>query len=200
MTCILKEMMKNYYFKIYVALHLLFIVCICTISTYDSYCEFYRLKKDSGFIKQVAKILNPNLVQIYGKISGCDAGYGFYAPNVRSSGIIILENAGVKYSPEFKSLEAGIRFSTFESTISNHLLENDTLVRNKSEDSLFRAYNDLLFKAIAVKLMNENKIESKNSVITYNLYENPSLKMYRGGVRKPVLQKLYQQELSLKTK
>lgn len=190
-------MKKMNYFKIFALLHLVFIICICTLSTYDSYCEFYKLKKDTVVLNQLGKLLRPKLIQYYSKISGCDAGYGFYAPNVRSTGIIIVENNQAHYSPTFKNLEAHIRFSTFENTISNYLLTNDTLTENRSLDSLSRAYNDLMFKAIAVKLLNEKKCESQNPVLTYNLYEYPSLAMYRKGERQALLQPLYQLELSL---
>lgn len=198
---ILNNIMKKNYFKIFVAFHIMFIICICTISTYSNYCTFYNLKKESVLINQMGKLLAPKLVQIYGKLSGCDSGYGFFAPNVRSAGIIILENNNVKYTPEFKNLEARIRFSTFESTISNHLLEQkDTLQTNSTTDSLMRAYNDLLFKAIAVKLINEKACESQTPTISYNIYDYPSLEMFRKGERQPSLQKLYQLELSLNNK
>ena len=186
--------MKNNYFRIFATLHIIFIICISSISAYNSYCEYYKIKKDSLIINQLSKILIPKFMQLYGRISGCDAGYGFFAPNVRSSGIVVLENNHVKYCPEFKSLEARIRFSTFESTISDHLLDN-TPIKDKTNDSLSTAYYDLLFKAIAVKLLNEKKCESLSPIITYNLYDFPSLEMYRKGERHNSLQKLYQLEL-----
>ena len=184
-------------FTIFAVLHIGFIICICSISAYNSYCEFYHFKKKNPVIRSLSGILKPKVIQFYGRLSGCDAGYGFFAPNVRSSGIIMLENDSNKYTPQFKSLEAKLRFSTFENLVSDHILQDES-TENKSTDSLINAYYDLLYKAIAVKLYNEKKCKNPSSVIGYDIYNAPSLAAYREGEKNASVERLYQLELTLK--
>ena len=183
------------FFKCYTFMHLSFLIIVCSVSAYTNYNEFYQLKKKSVLVDQLTKIFKPTIVSIYGRLSGCDASYGFFAPNVRSSGVIIVENNGKQYRPTFKSNEASIRFSSLESRISEPFFENID-EEKKTNDSLINAYYNLLFKAIAVKLLNEKKLKSYSTSVNYQLYDFPSLASFRKGEKKASLHALYHLNLT----
>ncbi len=178
------------------AIHFTLIVIACCLSAYKSYCEFYHFQKNTTVLNTVEKLLKPMPVQLYGDISACQYGFGFFAPNVKSGGCIVFENNTNIYTPEFYGKEAKNRFSVFECHISDFLLKDKaTLQKNKEQvlyDSLRIKYYNLIYKAISAKLFNQNKCVSKQSNIGFTLFEYPGLAEYRKNIRQRQIIKLYQ--------
>lgn len=190
-------MKKNKIFNIYTILHLVFIAGIAGISAYNSYCDFYKLKKNDTVKHVVSSVMGFKPLQWYGRITGCDAGYGFFAPNVRSSGRVSMENGNSRYVPHFRSREASLRFSTFESIISERLIRDKDTSITKEIDSLTNRYFDLLYKNIAAKIYNQQHLRYPKVVVSYHLFEPPTLAAYRKGKKGLEEIQLYRLELLL---
>lgn len=188
--------MKKTGFILFFTVHFAFVITACCLSAYKSYCDFYRLKKNTSVLCKVEKILSPKPIQVYGDLSACQYGFGFFAPNVKSGGCISFENDRNVFYPEFRNKEAKNRFSVFECQISDFLLDDKDSSKKNTEqllyDSLKMRYYNLIYKAISAKLYNQNNCTVKNSSIGFSIFEYPALKEYRQNIRKPQEIKLYQ--------
>jgi hypothetical protein len=169
--------------------HIGSIICICCYSAYDKYCRFYQVN-ENPVINKVNTALFSNIPVLgYGKFTGTGAGYGFFAPNIKSGGIIIGDCDGKKIEPVFKSFESMMRFSVLATRITDYLINttDTSVIRDRS---LKEKYYDLVFKSIAVKVYNQNQCQQGTSYLSYNIFEFPTLTAYRRGARYYRLQKI----------
>jgi hypothetical protein len=183
-------------------LHLVYLVGNSFTHTITSYFEFYRvLDRSKGFTYVLDKYqsgfskfngLTP--VQIYGKYSGFDMGYGFFAPNVLSSGDMVFEYKHKRLLPEVNSYEGNVRFSSVISRFIGHMVipkeEKDTTAvdprYNKPEYKIkFEKvcdiedqYYELVLKNIAAKVYAQYNCNDTMKVKLY-IYDFPSLASYR---------------------
>ena len=194
--------MKKYISLLPASVHFFFILCACTLSAYNNYCDYTGKKKDSKLIQAIRRITGYKAVKLYGDISASQYGFGFFAPNVRSSGCISLENNQQTYFPHFLSREAKNRFSVLENQISDFLLTAKTNPLKDSAaikyDSLKSRYYDLLYKSVAARLYSESKCKEKVSTISYTIFEYSRIKAQTEKNAGPEAITMYQQQLILK--
>ncbi len=124
----------------------------------------------------LSEIGQTKVIEIFGKISGTDCGYGFFAPNVRSNGILIVEGAGKKTTPLFQTHEAQLRFDGFVGDLINDIIPEKA---SSNQDSLTTKlqdrYNQLLLKNITLSTLQEQGIECDNASLTYAALNVPSI-------------------------
>jgi hypothetical protein len=185
---------KERIFNLWAFFHIGFIICICSYSAYDKYCRFYHIPEVNTVNKINAGLFSNIPMLCYGKFTGTGAGYGFFAPNIKSGIIILGDCDGKKTAPEFVNFEAMMRFSVLATRITDYLINtNDTSeIRDKS---LKEKYYDLVFKSIAVKTYNQNQCQGDTSYLSYNILEFPTLEAYRHGYRNYRLRKIKELKL-----
>jgi len=169
--------------------HITCIILVCSYSIYHKYCRFYKIK-ENGLVKNINTTLLFNVPMLYyGKFSGTESGYGFFAPNIKSGGIIAGDCDGKKIYARFNNFETAMRFSILSSRITDYLI-----TRTDSTDSLNinlkEKYYNLVFKNIAVKIYNQNRCRQDTLYMSYNIIAYPSLRQYRQGQRGYQLQKI----------
>jgi hypothetical protein len=157
--------------------HVGFIMLICSYSAYHKYCRFYKIS-ENALVKKVnaAAFFNKPML-CYGKITGTGTGYGFFAPNIKSSGIIMGDCDGKKIYPVFNSFESAMRFSVLSSRVTDYLTSSDepTGILDKE---LRDKYYGLIFKSIGVKIYNQNHCTQDTFFVSYNILDFPELKTY----------------------
>jgi hypothetical protein len=169
---------KKAAFNIWAKFQVAFIVLSGIYFAYGKYCHFYQLKENALFSKFYNSYFLNTTFNYYGKLTGAGAGYGFFAPNVRTSGLILGECGGKKIFPKFKSFESDLRFSALSAKITNNLLEGTDTIANKT---LKDRYINLIFKSIAVKIYNQNNCTQDTALISYNLMAFPTIPEYAAG-------------------
>jgi hypothetical protein len=176
-------------FKTWACFHIGFVVCVCSFSAYDKYCRFYQLNESRLVNKVNGTLLANKPMLVYGKFTGTGAGYGFFAPNIKSGGIIMGDCDGKKTGPVFNNFESVMRFSVLATRITDYLI-NTTDTSEIRDRSLKEKYYDLIFKSIAVKIYNQNQCLQDTSYLSYNIFEFPTLEAYRHGYRNYSLRKI----------
>jgi hypothetical protein len=176
-------------FNTWAVFHIVFIICTCSFSAYDKYCLFYQLKEVDAFKSGNKKLFFNAPMLYYGRFTGTGAGYGFFAPNIKSGGIILGDCDGNKIGANFNNFESMMRFSVMATRITDYIInKNDTSgIRDRS---LKERYYDLVFKSIAVKIYNQNQCLQDTSYLSYNIFDFPTLAAYRAGYRNYRLAKI----------
>ncbi len=130
----------------------------------------------------------------YGKFTGTSAGYGFFAPNIKSGGIILGDCDGNKIGASFENFESMMRFSVLATRVTDYLI--NTADKSEIADKPIKEkYYDLVFKSIAVKIYNQNQCMKDTSYLSYNIFEFPTLAAYRHGYRNYHLRKIKEIQL-----
>lgn len=154
-------------FAYFAFIHIFFLLLISTISTVEAYeksTSFVEneVTKRIGYTKTLlSKSTSIPIIQQYLSLSGIEAGYSFFAPNVASSYIlkttIYNRKNGKKeqdyFFPPFKTREGKNRYHTFLGSFQDRLkiLENDV---KKKKSNLFREskeygeYLDIYIKSV----------------------------------------------------
>lgn len=187
------EKHRDKIFTIWAKFHIVFIVLTSIYIVYDKYCSFYKYKESKLVNTAYAFTFLNTPFKYYGKLTGAGAAYGFFAPNVRTNGVIIGDCDGQKITGQFKNFEAMMRFSVLSSRISNNLIDDSG---EPSTKQLEDKYMNLLFKSIAVKIYNQNNCTQDTIRISYNLLAFPTLPEYAAGDRKYYLVKLKEVKLT----
>jgi hypothetical protein len=196
-------------FLYFALIHVFFLIVVSLASTIGSY------EKSSAFVKN--KFTNALLdtkvtlsrsfgtpgLQQYLSVSGIEAGYGFFAPNVASSYILKTtiyrrdNNAKVKeyFFPPFKTREGKNRYHTLLGSFQDRLkiLENDQKKKKSDlfkESNQFGEYLDIYIKSIGRFYYKEYDPDKYLVRCTLYLYDHPSLKQALSGNQEPVLVKL----------
>jgi hypothetical protein len=190
---------SNKVFYTWAWFHIGYIICICSYSAYDKYCKFYRLTESHAINKINTNVLINKPMVLYGKFTGTSMGYGFFAPNIKSGGIILGDCDGKKIGPVFANFEAMMRFSVLATRITDYLVNpaDSTGIR----DSAMRdKYYSLIFKSIAVKIYAQNHCARDTAYLSYNIFEFPTLAAYRLGARNYSLRKIKEVRLVKQSK
>jgi len=176
-------------FNTWAIFHIGFIILISSYSAYHKYCRFYKAKEEQ-LIKRVNNALLFNVPMLYyGKLTGTGTGYGFFAPNIKSAGIIMGDCDGKKIYPLFKNFETVMRFSVLSSKVTDYLITTNDAFALKDK-TLQDKYYSLVFKSIAVKIYNQNHCTQDTFYVSYNILEFPTLAAYRNGDRNYRFQKI----------
>jgi hypothetical protein len=142
------------------ALHLLFILLSNLYTSYDTYCAYYEVPKDSAFCKVVKASLGNKALCYYARYTGASTGFGYFAPNVKSPTSLNCLYRGEDIQPTFNSSEAALRYDN----LINALIENvngEKLPQHEWEKKIMltkQHYNELVFRNIASKLFSDNQL------------------------------------------
>lgn len=198
MTPILSKHKKSLLF-IFTIFHFTIITLATFLSGYSTAREYFN-DVDSARVdslepdlleKSIRKIVDAPGITPYAIISGIDAGYGFFAPNVASSYIIecaIKDNAGKiisrTYSPNLVTHEGRNRYETLVSDFQERL----KALEKPGEKSLYTRYLDIVLKSIGKNMYNQSNSDDKASAtVTLYLYDYPNLSDYIVGHHEPAL-------------
>ena len=189
---------KNLLYNTWAKLHIAFIVLVCCYSAYTKYCRFYKVKQNKAVIAAGSAVLYNTPMFVYGNVTGSGSGYGFFAPSIRSNGIIVGECNGQKIMPQFKSFEGAVRFNSLSTAITDYLLSGDEDSTVTGVNKTGVAYYDLILKSIGVNTYRQNNCTQDSFFISYNIISFPELKEYRNGDHEYSLVKVKEMKLKLK--
>lgn len=182
--------MKRNLFIVWSLIHLSIAFLFSAYWAYEKYCLFYS-KPLQNIIKKIAMTVSSNsVVRGYGEITEATSNFGFFAPNVKSTGFVAIECNGKVLLPKFQNAEARIRFSQLESKTTDYIV-NDY----KSSPVMENFYN-LMFRSVAIKIYNDNNCQSPRFTASYQLLEFPPLAAYKNGYKNYELVKIKELRLS----
>ncbi len=168
------------FFSIWATLHIGLIVISSSYFAFDKYCKYYGIKPETHLKKMFINVLGHYPARLYGRLSGATSSYGFFAPDVKSNGIIIGSCNGKKIEANFKTFEAGMRYNVLSSKITDYILKSQDSVGIENEQSS-KQFFDLAFKSVAVKIYNQNNCTQDTIFVSYNILAFPTLKDYALG-------------------
>jgi len=162
--------------------HIGFIILVCSYSTYHKYCRFYNVPENQAIKKTNMALFTGNVLTYYSRLSGTGAGYGFFAPQIKSTGLIIGDCDGNRIGARFKNFETMMRFNVMAGRVTDYLITKDD--GSPITDSVLKSkFYDLVFKSIAVKVYNQNQCSQDTLHLSYNIVNFPTLRQYRAGRR-----------------
>jgi hypothetical protein len=140
---------------------------------------------DAGKYKQSSALLSLPGIKQYTSVSGIDAGYGFFAPNVASSYILRFDvvnspdsTLSTIFIPPLKTKEGLLRYTKVMDLFQDRLqiLERAAPdLQNSQKDSLYTRYLDVLIKSIGRKLWPVTPQSNAHMTATLFRYNYPSL-------------------------
>ncbi|SFW79387.1 hypothetical protein SAMN05661012_04793 [Chitinophaga sancti] len=161
------------------AVHLLLIILINSISAYKAYHEFYHTPASSAIVQRLTPFVEARAVRYYGRYTGAETGYGFFGINVRSNGILIGECDGTPMTADFKSYETSLRFFSMANALTDDFIKPDA--HDSLPGGLLGEYNNLVFKNIAVTLYQQHGCMDSTVLLSYNVLQFPTLQAVRTG-------------------
>jgi hypothetical protein len=191
-------------YKLFFLLHLLVIACVSSYMSIDSYCAFYDQKVPSNvFVKGMRKTLESTAFEVYGKYTGAETGYGFYAPNVISGGFLEFTKNGERMKLPIHNYENSIRFMNLSTSFVQQALrslenrekrmeklaqaltagpdEMELILKEVDEiktNCLDSAFFDLLARNMSTKFMKDFASNDTLSV-KLKIYDYPTLADYK---------------------
>ena len=176
---------------IFFGLHIFLIALTSTYMSINSYYTFYDDKEmPVKVMKPLANVLFNKFTRAYSTYSGAETGYGFFAPNVMSSGMLYFSQNG---SPRYMSLrnqECLTRYMNMSGSFVFSALEEarDRQKKSKKHIPIVReqkgyayldsCYRDLLLKNISMRFMNGFKASDTLSV-KLNVFDYVTLADYK---------------------
>jgi hypothetical protein len=186
--------MKMY--KLAFLLHLVLIVLASVYMAIDSYSVLYKKENNGIVFKGLSKILNNRYFDIYGKYTGAETGYGYYAPNVMSSGVLAFEHRGKQYGVPMHNYENTIRYMNLCSMFLQKEIQRmdretkeelfskgqDIVLTNaiKKEGNIDSLYYDILLKNMSAKFMSRFGDNDTMSV-KLQVYDYPTLADFKAS-------------------
>jgi hypothetical protein len=196
-------------FIYFACVHVFALLIIAFITTVDSY------EKSTSFVKNsytktltnvkisFSKSVSIPIVTQYLALSGIEAGYGFFAPNVASAYIlktqVINKNTGRVekefFFPPFRTREGRNKYHTFLGSFQDRL----TILENKHKKKVSNVYReskeygeylDIYIKSIGRFYYKDYDPNVFMAHCTLYLYHHPSLEESISGRNNPVLIKL----------
>ncbi len=159
----------------WIVLHLLYITVVNSVSVYDSYRDFNKQPRSAAWARGLEAWLNKPALQVYGRYTGAETGYGFFGINVRSNGMLIGECNGTAITPDFHSFETSLRFFSMGNSLT------DDFIKPGAHTEMLSNYNDLVLKNIAVTLFQRHHCMDTGIAISYNMLDFPMLSAVRHG-------------------
>ncbi|MCW3465334.1 hypothetical protein [Chitinophaga nivalis] len=167
--------------------HFLLILLVSISSTIRGYTTLYHHPKGKEPLLTVARYCHvltttPGILQ-YISVSGIDAGYGYFAPNVASGYVVhfVLKDKNRQplydtYFPPFKNAESMIRYVALMGCFQDKL---PALQQENTCQSLYIRYLNTLIKSMGQSILARYQhIPADHLIATLYLYEYPSLKDY----------------------
>ncbi|MCW3463535.1 hypothetical protein [Chitinophaga nivalis] len=186
----------------WIIFHLLFIFVVNAVTVYSSYKEFHREPNTFPLALTLEKWLNSHPARYYGRYTGAETGYGFFGINVRSNGLLMGECAGEGITADFHSYETSLRFFSMGNALTDDLMKPGSLdsLHKNGADSMMSAYNQLVFRNIAVTLFQRHHCQDTTTSLSYNLLDFPTLAAVKiGAAPDYTLVKLITVDYSLRT-
>jgi len=163
----------------FVGFHLTAILLNSIGGTRGVHMRFYDLEETNTAFKFIHKTNSLPLFNYYGQVTGTNCGFGFFAPNVRSNSVLLVQGCKNKMTPTFNTHEGAQRFSGFFGDLINDLVPKENQNLNIKIDSLNKKYNELTLKNIALNVMRQNKVNCDYFQVTYTVLNFPSMKETR---------------------
>ncbi len=163
----------------FIVFHLTAILFNSIGGTRGVYMRFYDLEETSKVFKFIHKSNRSPLFDYYGRVSGSDCGFGYFAPNVRSNSVLAVQGCKNKLTPTFNTHEGGQRFDGFLGDLINDYVPKENQDMNIVIDSLNREYNSLALKNIALNVMRQNKVNCDYFQVTYTVLDFPTMAQTR---------------------
>lgn len=185
-------------YNIWAPLHIVFIVLICCHSTYSKYCRFNKIKQSKAVTATTGATLYNAPLMLYGYTTGAGTGYGFFAPSIRSNGVIMGECGGQPIMPKFNSFEGAVRFSSLATAVTDYLLNGNEDSTATGVNSTSIAYYDLILKSIGIAAYKQNHCTQDSFLISYNIINFPELADYRRGEHDYYFTRIKELKLKLK--
>lgn len=182
----MKKNNTNFFQLVLVGFILLVVLTICIKSTFDSYYEFYYPDKNYKapyLYRMTDEIAESKPVRVFCSYTGFDTGYGFYAPNVASSFVLvskIYDDQGQLLKEvnnlNFKAKESHVRFFSFQTMFLEKL--------DKKTDQKYNAYLDIIIKQIAGYILSQFPKGDAINTKLY-LYDYPRINEVKKGEIRP---------------
>jgi len=166
------------FITIFSVVHIAVIILVSINFSIDGYCRFYSKAKPKGYAYVQRLIGNP-WMEVYTKYTGAESGYGYFAPNVLSSGTFVFRYGNNIYYPALSNRENMIRYQNLASAFISHTVEDRSLhtPAERKADSVKNRYFDLILKNMSVRFMQQHKFQDTLHAKLL-LYEFPSLRQY----------------------
>jgi hypothetical protein len=140
--------------KTFMGLHLTVIILTALVSTYTSFVGFYDITPPE-YLQQIARLMAKPIafkpLALYASVAGTDTGYGFYAPNVKSEAMVLLEVEGNTFEPKLNSHEGNHMFNVLVGSMTNQIIEDaGKIAKSEKESSTEAKLNELILKNIGI--------------------------------------------------
>lgn len=157
-------------------------VCLFSMmSELEGYYSFYK-KEKPNIANRLQKFCEMEPINIFGKYTGFETGYGFFGPNVSSDFIFDIhvydENGKL-----MKTLDK-IPAKTKEGNLRLSCINNMFLDKLDEIDKKYDRYLDIIMEQIAKKIKKDQPKNYKVEMKMY-LYEYPSIKNFGKGDTTP---------------
>jgi hypothetical protein len=175
--------MKRKLFICLAAFHLLFIIISNLYTSYTSYCDYYEKPVDSSLRKCISIILGNQPLCYYAKYTGTSAGYGYFAPNVRSPTSLSCIYRGGNIGPELSSNEASLRYDNLVGALVENINAEKmpVLEQEKKAFETKKKYNELVLRNIAMKMFNDYQLPPDAVSMSLNFINHTPLADARAG-------------------
>jgi hypothetical protein len=170
--------------KYFFLLHLLLVILYNIVMTIDSYSKFSKDKSFNSISNNISKFTNLKMIKLYSRYTGSSTGFGFYAPNVLSSGFLSFTDEDKTYAFSFKNHENTIRYLSLNTVILQNALEamdRDTSKKTEINEILDKkyleidsVYTDIMLKNLTSHFYTDTNI-SKAINLKFLIYHYPSL-------------------------
>ncbi|MGK0365596.1 MAG: hypothetical protein ACI85O_002662 [Saprospiraceae bacterium] len=182
--------------KIFIGIHLSLVFFMAILSTYST-CKDYLEWKPPIFLenteKVVSNLLSRNIPKIYSFVSGCDAGYGFYAPNVRVGNTVMVEANGRGVELGLKTHEGHLMSNVLMGKMVNDMADKLSYSKEGKDTSFVDAIvklDELMLKNIGVYVIESQEIKCDDFDVHFCFLRINTLKEHRIGEASLDLQKV----------
>ncbi len=184
--------MKKKLFISFAIFHVLYILVANAGSAYFNYCEYYEKTVNAAVEKSYTTAINNKLCSYYSRYTGANTGFGYFAPNVRSAVSLTCRYKDTEdIEPVFKTREASLRYENLIGALIDHV-SLKSKPKEEWERKTFETqykYNELIFKNVAVNILNANKLPSAQLLMRLNYIDHVPLQEARKGT--PLDEKLH---------
>jgi hypothetical protein len=171
--------------KYFTIIHVFTLLITGIYTTSKMYYEYALPNEKTNKLNEFTKIYSNKYSLIYMRYTGTETGFGFFAPNVKSNGVLFGTLGNKNYSIDFNTNEGNSRLSSLFNAVTDKMLKEVVNDKDKKDD-LIDKINNLIVKNIAVKLKSNLKNNNSGEIFdfTYSLFEYPPLSMIKKGIKK----------------
>ena len=162
--------------KIFFFIHSFIIFSGGVVSTILAIQKYNDNENKQNFASKIRNFENnSNLLRSYYRYTGTETGFGFFAPDVRSHGVIFFQSCGSLLSLPFLTHEGNIRVICMVSSVTEYV--SDELSDTNKKPTLKHTFSDLLIQNLVanVRLINNINKNCSTVQVDYKLLEFPPL-------------------------